>query len=322
MKKMLKKLASFSMVLSLMMGVFAAPVEVYTARKEGLNKSKVTLIVGESVKLKFKNVPAGNDITWSSNKKAVAEVNKNGKVKAKKAGTARIAARMNGKTYYCKVTVKKKTADNNTIVLSDTEGKNTNDVKILMAIIQEQNVKGARLSTGLNSESYKWDEKGNLIGIDWSESLLRDSLSLNGLDELSFLNCNCNELNSLDVSENVALTSLQCYSNKLSSLKVSKNAALTSLDCNSNQLSSLDLSGCTALKQLNCVDNQLSSIDVSSCAALARLDCDDNVTVIGNSAVRLKYLQLISQCVMTFKESLIKAFPAPQKFLVVLKESE
>lgn len=44
---------------------------------------------------------------WSSNKKKVAKVNKNGKITGVKAGKATITAKVDGKTLKCKVTVKK-----------------------------------------------------------------------------------------------------------------------------------------------------------------------------------------------------------------------
>jgi Leucine-rich repeat (LRR) protein len=48
-----------------------------------------------------------------------------------------------------------------------------------------------------------------------------------------------NQLTSLDVSQNTALTELDCNDNQLTSLNVSQNTALTYLDCSDNQLTSL-----------------------------------------------------------------------------------
>ena len=44
---------------------------------------------------------------------------------------------------------------------------------------------------------------------------------------LAYLQCNLNDLTSLDVSNNTALTELQCRNNQLTSLDVSNNTALT-----------------------------------------------------------------------------------------------
>ena len=90
------------------------------------------------------------------------------------------------------------------------------------------------------------------------------------------LDCNSNQLTSLDVSSNTALTDLNCYNNQLTTLNVSGSTALTDLNCTYNQLTSLDVSSNTALTNLNCYDNQLTSLDVSSNTALTYLNCYDN----------------------------------------------
>jgi Leucine-rich repeat (LRR) protein len=74
--------------------------------------------------------------------------------------------------------------------------------------------------------------------------------------------CYDNQLTSLDVSQNTALTILWCDDNQLTSLDVSQNTALTILWCDDNQLTSLDVSQNTALFNLSCADNQLTSLDV------------------------------------------------------------
>ena len=102
-------------------------------------------------------------------------------------------------------------------------------------------------------------------------------IDVTGCTSLSALKCTgSNQLTSLDVSTNTALTSLSCGSNQLSSLDVSNNTALTSLSCDSNQLSSLDVSKNTALTSLSCSTNQLSSLDVSNNTALTKLWCNAN----------------------------------------------
>ena len=102
------------------------------------------------------------------------------------------------------------------------------------------------------------------------------SLDVSKNTALTFLSCGSNQLTSLDVSKNTALTSLSCYSNQLTSLDVSKNTALTSLGCQSNQLTSLDVSKNTALTSLGCQSNQLTSLDVSKNTALIYLYCYSN----------------------------------------------
>ena len=81
--------------------------------KVSLNKSATTLTEGESETLKATITPSNatgdKTVKWSSSNEAVAAVDSNGKVTAKKAGTAVITATSsNGKTAGCTVTVKQK----------------------------------------------------------------------------------------------------------------------------------------------------------------------------------------------------------------------
>lgn len=77
---------------------------VEAATKVKLNKTKVTLYVGKSVQLKVKGTT--KKVTWKSSNKKVATVTSKGKVTAKKKGKATITAKVSGKKYTCKVTVK------------------------------------------------------------------------------------------------------------------------------------------------------------------------------------------------------------------------
>ena len=73
-----------------------------------------------------------------------------------------------------------------------------------------------------------------------------------------------------------ALTALECQRNQLTSLDVSKNAALTTLSAFDNQLTSLNVNGCAALTVLSCSGNRLSSLSVAGCTALTNLTCYSN----------------------------------------------
>jgi hypothetical protein len=92
------------------------------------------------------------------------------------------------------------------------------------------------------------------------------------------LYCGSNQLGSLDVSQNTALTLLECWGNQLTNLDVSQNTALTFLDCNSNQLTGLNTNTNNALKNLNC-RNQITlftSLNLINNTALEILDCSQN----------------------------------------------
>lgn len=93
---------------------------------------------------------------------------------------------------------------------------------------------------------------------------------------LTSLNCDDNQLTSLDVSQNTALMELYLDSNQLTTLDVSKNSALRDLDCENNKLTTLDVSKNTALITLWCSNNQLTTLDVSNNTALWELRCEGN----------------------------------------------
>ena len=69
-----------------------------------ISNTSATITKGFTKKLSVKD--AGGKVTWSSSNKSVATVDKNGKVTAKKKGTATISAKTTDTTLKCKVTVK------------------------------------------------------------------------------------------------------------------------------------------------------------------------------------------------------------------------
>ena len=73
----------------------------------------------------------------------------------------------------------------------------------------------------------------------------KDIFDLTGIEaftSLTYLDCQVNQLTSLDVSKNTALTVLYCYHNQLTSLDIGNNTALTKLYCYGNNFD------CDALK--------------------------------------------------------------------------
>ena len=91
-----------SVLLAIMMLITAAPVRV-EAKGAHLNKTKITITEGDTVKLKVSG--ASGKIKWSTSKKSVATVSQKGVVKAKNEGTAIIKAKFKDKILKCKVIV-------------------------------------------------------------------------------------------------------------------------------------------------------------------------------------------------------------------------
>jgi len=163
--------------------------------------------------------------------------------------------------------------------------------------------------SGTGSVTIDWgdgatSEKDMISVNDWFSHNYADAsvrtIRITG-ENITYLSCYDNQITSLDVSKNTALTNLNCFYNRLTKLDISKNTALTSFSCSSNQLTELDVSKNTALLYLSCSENNLSSLDVSNNTALISLTCYSNplmsLDVSKNTALiqlRCYYNQLAS----------------------------
>lgn len=80
-------------------------LESHAASKVKISKTKATITKGDTLQLKITGTK--KNVAWSSSKPSVAPVSNKGKVTAKNTGKATITAKVGGKKYTCKVTVKK-----------------------------------------------------------------------------------------------------------------------------------------------------------------------------------------------------------------------
>ena len=104
MKKMnIRKTISILMLLACICTLIM-PTSVQAA-KISLSATSKTLTVGKTTALKISGT--SKKVVWTSSNKNIATVSSKGKVKGIKAGTCTIKAKVGGKTYKCKVTVKK-----------------------------------------------------------------------------------------------------------------------------------------------------------------------------------------------------------------------
>ena len=228
-----KKLCAIVMVIVLAFSV--TPDSVFAAKKAKISKTKATIYVGKTIKLKVKNNK--KKVKWSTSNKKVAKVSKKGKVKGIKAGKATITAKVGKKAYKCKITVKIKRnkksnikkpvikpAESETTVEPTTKSEQTTttsepttkpeqptideaklnekDKNALKDIIENIKSSGVDISDNMGDSDYTWDESGNLVGIDWTDKELKGTLDLSGLDSLKDVNCNNNLLTDIKVSGN------------------------------------------------------------------------------------------------------------------------
>ena len=98
---LLKKTRMLAVMFMLAAILAVTPQSAQAAAK--ISRKTVTLAAGKTVRLSVKGTK--KKVKWSSSKKSVAKVNKNGKVTALKEGKAVITAKVGKKRLKCKVTV-------------------------------------------------------------------------------------------------------------------------------------------------------------------------------------------------------------------------
>lgn len=125
--KLTKKIVAFLLTLVLTL-TLVPEAQVSAAPKMKLNKARVTVYVGKTIKLKVKNKRTKKKVKWKSTNKKVATVTKKGRVKAKKAGKATIIAKIGNKKLKCRITVKKRktTTTTTTTTKAESDSKKEN----------------------------------------------------------------------------------------------------------------------------------------------------------------------------------------------------
>lgn len=139
---------------------------------------------------------------------------------------------------------------------------------------------------------------------------INDLTGIEAFTNLSILDCGDNNLTTLDLSSNLALTQLYCYDNDITALDISANIMLTALDCRDNmmtdltlnenltylqctfnQIEELDVSQNLQLSILRCFSNNISSLDLTANTALTNLYCNNNelevLDLSNNSAITI-----------------------------------
>lgn len=135
------KILSFMLILALCF-TFIPTVNVQAASKVKINKTSTTIYVGKTETLKISDT--SKTVNWTSSNKNIAIVNSKGKVTAKKTGTATITAKVSGKSYKCKITVKNPSLSKSKATLE--EGK-TMTLKLAGAIAKKYTTSNKNVAT-------------------------------------------------------------------------------------------------------------------------------------------------------------------------------
>lgn len=127
-------------LLAVLLVVTILPMQTQAKSKITINKTKTTMYVGQAETLKISGT--GRKVTWVSGNRKIATVSTKGKVTPKKAGKVTISVRVSGKTYKCKVTVKKPyiNATKKTLQVGDTYSLKLTGTKIKSATSNNKKV--------------------------------------------------------------------------------------------------------------------------------------------------------------------------------------
>ena len=247
----------------------AGPSQAATPK---LSAKNLTMKVGKTAALKVKKT--SKKAKWSivSGKKNIrltAKKKTSVKVKAVKAGKAKISCKIGKKKLVCKVIVygpippcvipTQQPIQSPTVTASaapsqtpELQKKNDADVTELQNIIKTQQTAGAAVSGDIDDSQYEWSTEGRLKKIKWDNLRISGELSLEKLDGLEEVSCQNNELTKLIFGKNMVLKSVNCTNNKLVLLTVNQCYGLQYLYCKGNLFTSLDIAGLNYLLNPEC----------------------------------------------------------------------
>nr|WP_198999646.1 T9SS type A sorting domain-containing protein [Flavobacterium sp. ASV13] len=115
-----------------------------------------------------------------------------------------------------------------------------------------------------------------VTSLDLSNSDISDLTGIEDFVSLTYLDCNFNKINNINISNNKSLIKLALHDNKLTSLDVTQNPNLYNLMFSKNQISTIDLSQNKVLHNLTADRNLLTNLDISTNTQLESLYCGEN----------------------------------------------
>lgn len=145
-----------------------------------------------------------------------------------------------------------------------------------------------------DGEIQRWEAEAVVELIDCRNLNITNLKGIEAFINLKKLSCFGNDLTSIDLSKNTALTHLLCHNNQITNIDLSKNFLLEDLEIGNNKLSNIDLSKNTALQFIGVGFNKLTSLDINKNISLGALDCRNNQLV--NLDVSLNTLLEVLVC--------------------------
>ncbi|RUT68111.1 T9SS C-terminal target domain-containing protein [Flavobacterium cupreum] len=129
---------------------------------------------------------------------------------------------------------------------------------------------GDNVSDKLKLQSLNFSSLKKLKNLKIYNAQSLRKIDLSGLQNLSDILCEKNQIEVLDITGVIHLVNLKCNNNQIGILNTSGLDELVILDCSQNKINTLDLSNCKSLTTLDCSSNQIESINLSGCYNLKK----------------------------------------------------
>lgn len=180
-RKVFNKTLAWVLAFVMMLSILPA-TQVNAATKPKLSKTKITMTVGQSKKLKVKGISKkrAKRIKWKSSSKKVVTVTKTGKIKARKTGKATITAKVGKKKLKCKVTVKKRSKKSTKKKESNSSSKK---MWLSKTSVTLQAGSGVDLVLHNAKNVVKWSSSNNKVA--WADRATSSSKNLGTIQAVS-----------------------------------------------------------------------------------------------------------------------------------------
>lgn len=137
-----------------------------------------------------------------------------------------------------------------------------------IVVIPDVSFEQALIDLGIDSDNavnqqIKYMDVRFISSLNLQNKNISDLKGIEAFESLVTLNCDYNQITSIDISNNLDLTTLSIYDNQVTNIDVSNNVLLTYLDLGINQITSLDASNNNALTIFSIHSNpQLNSLNI------------------------------------------------------------